>query len=270
MRLKKFVAIILAMAVLPLVAGVKDKFLAHRGASEDAPENTPAAYEKAVESGFGFECDVYLTKDGHIFSFHDPDLKRIAGINKRCCDCTWDEIKGLDVGKWKGPEWAGQHPSEFKDILALARDGRIIQVHVKTGPEIIPYLKKELDAQKQANPKNMVFATSNPKTAAALKDGLKDYQVWLGFTAKPGKNDAACPASAVIAALRNAKADVVAHRFNPKVVTAEYVAEVHKAGFGFNVWTVDNPDEARLALKAGVDSITSNCPKKVLAGLARN
>ena len=45
--------------------------IAHRGESVDAPENTLPAYRTAVERGFGFECDIYLSKDGRVFTFHD-------------------------------------------------------------------------------------------------------------------------------------------------------------------------------------------------------
>ncbi|MBR2487662.1 MAG: hypothetical protein IKB52_00895, partial [Kiritimatiellae bacterium] len=100
---------------------------------------------RAVERGFGFECDVYLTRDGRVFSFHDPTLKRIAGIDKRCADCTWDEVKDLDVGSWKGKEWANERPCLFEDILALARDGRLVEVDVKAGPEIVPAIKRGAD-----------------------------------------------------------------------------------------------------------------------------
>ena len=71
-----------------------DTLISHRGESVDAPENTLPAYKTAVERGFGFECDVYLSKDGRVFTFHDRDLKRTtAGANtNKCADVTWDEI----------------------------------------------------------------------------------------------------------------------------------------------------------------------------------
>ena len=84
-----------------------DTLIAHRGESVDAPENTLPAYKMAVERGFGFECDVYLSKDGRVFTFHDRDLTRTtAGANtNKCCDVSWDEISKLDVGSWG--KWKG-------------------------------------------------------------------------------------------------------------------------------------------------------------------
>ena len=71
---------------LPLSRIGYDTLIAHRGESNDAPENTLPAYKMAVGRGFGFECDVYLSKDGRVFTFHDRDLKRTtAGEHEQVC-----------------------------------------------------------------------------------------------------------------------------------------------------------------------------------------
>jgi len=51
--------------------------------SFDAPENTLPAYKMAVDRGFGFECDIYRSKDGRLFTFHDPNLKRTTGVDMK-------------------------------------------------------------------------------------------------------------------------------------------------------------------------------------------
>ena len=88
-----------------------DTLIAHRGESLDAPENTLVAYKMAVERGFGFECDVYLSKDGRAFTFHDRNLSRTTGgaNTNNCTNVTWDVVSRLDVGswgKWKGSKFA--------------------------------------------------------------------------------------------------------------------------------------------------------------------
>ena len=78
-----------------------DTLIAHRGESVDAPENTLPAYRTAVERGFGFECDIYLAKDGRLFTFHDRDLTRTtAGANtNRCVDVDWEgTVSKVNVG----------------------------------------------------------------------------------------------------------------------------------------------------------------------------
>ena len=128
----------LAVGCCSVVKPGYDTLIAHRGESVDAPENTLPAYKTAVERGFGFECDIYLSKDGRVFTFHDRDLKRTSGgVNtKKCADAMWaGELENIDVGswgKWKGSKFAGTRPALLEEVLELARDGRRIYVEVKT------------------------------------------------------------------------------------------------------------------------------------------
>ena len=253
-------------AAAPRRALARENLLAHRGMSEDAPENTPSAYRRAVERGFGFECDVYLTRDGRVFSFHDPTLKRIAGIDKRCADCTWDEVKDLDVGSWKGKEWANERPCLFEDILALARDGRLVEVDVKAGPEIVPAIKRLVGSQTNATPRNLVFASARSETIAALRAAMPDFQAWMGVTCRRGwgRKDPPRPVEEALEIVRRSKATGVALQFTPAIVTADYIAAFHRAGYYVNVWTIDDAKSALLAIERGADTVTSNRPSQLL------
>ena len=253
-------------AAAPRRALARENLLAHRGMSEDAPENTPSAYRRAVERGFGFECDVYLTRDGRVFSFHDPTLKRIAGIDKRCADCTWDEVKDLDVGSWKGKEWANERPCLFEDILALARDGRLVEVDVKAGPEIVPAIKRLVGSQTNATPRNLVFASARLETIVALRAAMPDFQAWMGVTCRRGwgRKDPPRPVEEALEIVRRSKATGVALQFNPAIVTADYIAAFHRAGYYVNVWTIDDAKSALLAIERGADTVTSNRPSQLL------
>ena len=248
-----------------------DTLIAHRGESNDAPENTLPAYKMAVGRGFGFECDVYLSKDGRVFTFHDRDLKRTtAGANtNRCADVTWDEISRLDVGgwgKWKGSKYVGTRPALLEEVLALARDGRMIYVEVKPGPEIVPHIKKVFAAQRKATPKNTLFISFEKATCKALKEQMGEYKVYWITSSKHWETPGYPPVTAkdVIATMRETGADGVDCHFDPTVVTAEMVAEVRKAGYEFHVWTVDRLEDTEEAFRRGVQTVTTNCAKKQL------
>ncbi|MBO5346999.1 MAG: glycerophosphodiester phosphodiesterase [Lachnospiraceae bacterium] len=78
----------------------KDPFLgvlyAHRGLHDnesDAPENSMAAFRKAVEAGFGMELDIQLSKDKVPVVFHDFTLKRVCGAEGKIKDYTLRELK---------------------------------------------------------------------------------------------------------------------------------------------------------------------------------
>ena len=172
-----------AVAVFAAVPAY-DTLISHRGESEDAPENTLPACQTAVARGFGFECDVYLSKDGRVFTFHDKTLTRTTGgaNTNRCGDVTWDEISRLDVGgwgKWKGSKFKGTRPALLEEILELARDGRRIYVEVKSGPEIVPYIKDVFERQTKATNANTLFISGNSGTCRALKEQMPGYKVYF-------------------------------------------------------------------------------------------
>lgn len=73
---------------------------AHRGLhSQDKsiPENSLAAFRKAAENGFGVELDVQLSKDGQVVVFHDDNLKRVCGVDRRVDELTLAELQELKL-----------------------------------------------------------------------------------------------------------------------------------------------------------------------------
>lgn len=70
--------------------------IAHRGFFDnggDCPENSLAAFAKAVENGFGIELDVQMTADGQLVVFHDDDLIRMCGAEQKLEDCTLEQLR---------------------------------------------------------------------------------------------------------------------------------------------------------------------------------
>ena len=69
---------------------------AHRGLyGGGIPENSLAAFERAVNENTGIELDIQLSSDGEIFVFHDSDLMRMTGTDGKFCDLSSSEIRGL-------------------------------------------------------------------------------------------------------------------------------------------------------------------------------
>ena len=88
-------------SIMPRITGKPDpapmhtKFYAHRGLYEngsDAPENSMAAFKKAVDAGFGIELDVQLTRDRIPVIFHDFELVRACGVPGMVCDFSFEEL----------------------------------------------------------------------------------------------------------------------------------------------------------------------------------
>jgi glycerophosphoryl diester phosphodiesterase len=83
--------------------------IAHRGASGHAPENTMAAFKKAVALGATFiETDLQLSRDAHFVAIHDATLDRTTNGSGAVHDMTLAELRRLDAGSWFGSEYAGE------------------------------------------------------------------------------------------------------------------------------------------------------------------
>ena len=276
-----FMPIVGAAAVLCGCATVKepayDTLIAHRGESHDAPENTLPAYKTAVERGFGFECDIYLSADKRLFTFHDSDLKRTTAgaCTQKCTEASWAEtVSKVNVGgwgKWKGSKFDPTRPALFSEVLSLARDGRYVYVEVKgNNPDWVPYIKAELAQAKNANPGNVLFISFGDKVCAELKRQLPEYKVYFLTSCRKQKKGASrsewpmWTADEVVAQLRELGVDGVDIWFDSTVVDKAYVDTVKAAGFSFHVWTIDDPARAQQAFAAGADTLTTNRAKYIL------
>ncbi|MFI6033897.1 glycerophosphodiester phosphodiesterase [Streptomyces sp. NPDC051315] len=99
--------------------------VAHRGASEEAPEHTLAAYKKAIEDGAdALECDVRLTADGHLVCVHDRRVNRTSNGRGAVSALELADLAALDFGSWKARE-AAREAREVRE----AREAR----HTHTG-----------------------------------------------------------------------------------------------------------------------------------------
>lgn len=248
----------------------RDTLIAHRGESIFAPENTLPAFKLAVERGFGFECDVYLSKDGKVFTFHDRNLSRTTGgVNrKKCSEATWDEISRLDVGnwgRWKGSKFVGTRPALLEEVLKLARDGRYIYVEVKPGPEIVPYIKRVFQKQCKATPSNTLFISFNGHTCKILKEMMPEYKVyWLTTGRHEHKPDKPLiSAEEIVSKLRRIGANGVDCLYLPEVTTAGFIEKVRNAGYEFHMWTIDRFEDAKEAFRRGAMTVTTNSARKL-------
>lgn len=109
--------------------------IAHRGALLAAPENTLAAFDKAVELGFDIvEIDVRSTKDGVPVVFHDKTVDRTTDGEGELADLTWDEVRQLDAGSWFDPAFAGTRVPSLEEALAHLQGRVCVMWDTKSKP----------------------------------------------------------------------------------------------------------------------------------------
>src|SRR5207244_11521683 len=96
--------------------------IAHRGASGHAPENTMAAFRKAVAQGATFiETDLQLSRDAHFVAIHDGTVNRTTNGRGAVHDLTLVELRELDAGSWFGSEVSGERIPTLEEIRQLSK-----------------------------------------------------------------------------------------------------------------------------------------------------
>ncbi|MEV7427102.1 glycerophosphodiester phosphodiesterase [Streptomyces sp. NPDC091212] len=256
--------------------------IAHRGASEDAPEHTLAAYMKAIEDGAdALECDVRLTADGHLVCVHDRRVNRTSNGRGAVSALELADLAALDFGSWKdseeSPDW---RDPEFTSVLTLERllelvadAGRPVQLAIETKhptrwagqveERLVQLLRRfgldtpPANAPGESAVRIMSFSARSLHRIASAAPQLPT--VYLMQFVSPRARDGRLPAGAQIAG-----PGIRIVRNQPG-----YIARLHRAGRQVHVWTVNEPEDVDLCVRLGVDAIITNRPKQVLTQLGR-
>lgn len=260
MRFSVVVALgLFASSLLPLPLSAVE-IVAHRGASEDAPENTLAAVNLGWKQNADVvEIDVALTKDGEVVVIHDSDTSRLGGCDRAVAEQTVAELRKLDVGGWKGDEYRGERIPLLTEVLATVPAGRRLFVEIKCGPEVLPALDRVF-SESRVDGGQVTIIGFGYETMAAAKRLFPEIPVyWISRKAPRPSGDADPARDALIAQATEAGLDGL-HLQAWDTIDATFVRAVKAAGLDLVVWTVDDGADARRLAAAGVDGITTNRP----------
>ena len=258
MKLKSiwFVCAIAALLAMPGGATGRHKMilLAHRGESYIAPENTLAAFKMAWDKGAkAVELDVYLTKDHKIVVMHDANTKRTGGADLVIKDTDSAELRKLDLGKWKGDQFAGEKIPFLEEALALIPKGGRLLVEIKCGVEILPILQKVLDKSRKRS--QVTIISFSLDVVAASKKLMPDRPTyWLRSPAKdPDTGNPLRYDRKLIQTTLDNHLDGL--DLNYLGLTKDYADAVKAAGLALWTWTVNDPAEAKHQMELGADGL---------------
>jgi glycerophosphoryl diester phosphodiesterase len=126
-------------------APVPPFIIAHRGASADAPENTLAAFELALEQGAdGIELDIHLSADDHPVVIHDFTLERTTDGAGPVNAHRVRQLKRLDAGGWYDRRFSGQRVQTLQEILERFRDRARFWLELKGGSALYPGIEERV------------------------------------------------------------------------------------------------------------------------------
>lgn len=236
--------------------------IAHRGASGIAPENTLAAFRKAVELGAGFiETDLQLSRDARLVCLHDDTLDRTTDGRGPVSARTLEELRRLDAGRWFRPSskhetanFAGERIPTIEDVLAFGREHEIgLHLEIKTeGPSGAEHaIVGALHASGEVARSVVIsFDVSTLKRVRQL-----DPLIMTGFLYSDRSADPVATAVAAGARQLLPRADRV---------TQDLVSNAHAHDLKVVAWTANNPDELQRLIPAGVDGIITDYPDRLV------
>ncbi len=244
--------------------------VAHRGASDEAPENTLAAFRLAWERGAdAIEGDFYLTKDGQIVTIHDRDTARTAGgVKLIVTDSTLAQLQALDVGAWKGDRYRGERMPTLEQVLAIVPAGKQIFIEIKSGPEIVPKLREVLEGASVTLDQVAVISFQEAVIVRVKQEIPRIKAFWLVGYQQDKATQAWSPSpDEVLRTLDRLGADGLDTEGNRRFVDQALADQLRQRGKEFHVWTIDKPADAQYFQSLGVDSITTNRPAEIRAAL---
>jgi glycerophosphoryl diester phosphodiesterase len=248
--------------------------VAHRGSSAIAPENTIAAFHRALADGAdGVEFDVRLARDGVPVVIHDSNLTRTAGVNENVADLTSSQLAAVDLGSW----FNFTHPRHARPEFAsegIASLSSVLQTLENVAGPI--FIELKCDVEDEVSP--LVDAVCREVKGSALLEKiiLKSFRLGVIPQARavlPGVRTAALFAPQVMRLLRKEKymikiaeelgADHLSvHR---SLASSKLVKKAAKRGMPVTVWTVNTPGWIGRATKRGVYAVITDDPSKLVA-----
>jgi glycerophosphoryl diester phosphodiesterase len=274
--------------------------VAHRGASLDVAEHTLAAYLSAIESGAdALECDVRLTRDGHLVCVHDRTVNRTSDGRGVVSEFDLAALSALDFSSWHGdlPASADDLVNAAPYLSGVAPDLVTLSGGVLTLERLLELVR---DADRRVG---LLIETKHPTRYGGLVEKelvelLRRFG-WAG-RAGPGESlrepaDLSNPVTVMSfapTALRRVKllapdipTVLLMERLYPvrregmlpagvpiagpglHLLRADpgFVARAHARGHRVYVWTVDDPADVEHVLRLGVDTIITNRPAEVIA-----
>jgi glycerophosphoryl diester phosphodiesterase len=235
--------------------------IAHRGASGTRPENTRAAFRRAMEIGADYlELDVRATSDGVAVVLHDASVDRTTDGSGQVSDMTMAQLRSLDAGSWFSPEYAEERVPTLAEAIGLTGDRVPLSLEIKAaGVE-----EQAVAAIRESRNRESFISSFSEDCLRRVRELDPQLPLELLVGIDP------LPADEIANLIRRA------HRLGARLlapssggITPELVAAAAAAGLALVCWTVDDRDDMKRMLDLGVRAITTNYPEVLQELLGR-
>ncbi|HWU37300.1 MAG TPA: glycerophosphodiester phosphodiesterase family protein [Candidatus Acidoferrum sp.] len=242
----------------------------HRGAAGLAPENTLAAFRKAITLGVdALEMDLHITRDGQVVVIHDETLDRTTDGRGSIADLTLEEIRRRDAGRKFASSFQGEWVPTLREVIELVRasgNTRLrmdLEIKFGEGQEGKPddFEERVLGVLRQAGFLERVNVISFHHPSLTK---VKALEPTIRTGLLQGDRE---PHQDAVGLVRQYQANYYSPRYQQ--VTAELVAALHRAGIPIVPWTVNEEKDMRRLMALGIgtlagDGIATDFPDRLL------
>jgi glycerophosphoryl diester phosphodiesterase len=249
------------MGEAPPGGAARPAICAHRGGAALWPENSLTAFRGALELGVDLvECDVHQTRDGEVLVVHDPTLERTTTGRGAVRDLTWAELATVTV---RGTP--AERVPRLAELLALIGPTRVgLLLEIKADPENVRYAGIEERVLALLGGAGMADRTTVMAFDWAILDRLRALAAPVRLTGLLGHRQAERLGGVAAAAARVGALGADDLGIERTLLAPEAVRAARAAGLTIGVWTVNDPEDVRRALGAGVDYVTTDRPDLAL------
>jgi len=253
----------------PLIIG-------HRGASSIAPENTLAAFARALQLGAdGIELDIRLARDGVPVVIHDPTLKRTGSRRGSIGGMTSTQLGQIDVGSWFNrkhspsaqPQLSRETIPTLEQVLQLmadeSRQDTIVYIELKTGRSRDEQTRLAASVveliTRYGFAGRVIVISFNLKAVALVK--MLDSSIRTGALFGPRQRALKSTRRIVAEAARCNATEILLHH---SIATREMIAQARAKSLAPVVWTVDDLKWLARARDLGIHALMTNDPEKFI------
>ncbi len=234
--------------------------IAHRGFSDEAPENSRAAFQKAIDAKCDMiELDVRLSADNVPVVFHDRRLHRTSDGNGLINQKHSRQLTEIDNGSWFSPKFSRERIPLLKDILPLAKKETRINIEIK--PDVVSTIDTSAvelvlqEAEKAKVLSKVIFTSFNHQMIKEISE--IDETIVTGVIYNPITHFRKSPSILV----KNSRAKIfVCSKFQ---ITHDVVTDTHDAGYLLYVYGVKTGRDVQRMLDLRIDGIICNNPRFV-------
>ncbi len=234
--------------------------IGHRGASGHAPENTLAAFRKAVALGAAFlETDLQLSRDAHFVAIHDATVNRTTNGQGAVHELTLAELRQLDAGSWFGSEFSGERIPTLEEMLQFSKKNDVV-FYLEMKPSgawggehaVIAALR---EAGEIARAVVISFDPSMVLSLRTIEPTLMTGLLYEGQLENPVERALEIGARQLIA--------------RGDLVTPALLEHARKKDLQIVCWTINQPAHMRMLIEARVAGIMTDYPDRLVAALKK-